>query len=40
MLHRTSVDVGGKYYPTVQAINELEKFKLALNNSMKFLDSK
>ena len=24
MLHRTSVDLGGKYYPTVQAINELE----------------
>lgn len=40
MLHPTSKNLAGNYYPTVEKINELEKFKLALNNSMKFLDSK
>ena len=40
VLHPTSKNLGGNYYSVVEKINELEKFKLALNNSMKFLDSK
>jgi len=33
-------DLNNKFYPIVEKINNLEKFKLAINSSMKFMDSK
>jgi len=40
MLSSNSENIGDKFFPMVEKINSLEKFKGAINNSMKFLDSK
>ena len=40
VLSSNSENIGDKFFPMVEKINELEKFKVAINNSMKFLDSK
>jgi len=39
-LSSDTADLNNKFYPIVEKINNLEKFKLAINNSMKFMDSK
>jgi hypothetical protein len=40
MVSSNSENMGDKFFPMVEKINSLEKFKAAINNSMKFLDSK
>lgn len=40
MVSSNSENMGDKFFPMVEKINSLEKFKVAINNSMKFLDSK
>jgi hypothetical protein len=40
MVSSNSENMGDKFFPMVEKINSLEKFKGAINNSMKFLDSK
>lgn len=39
-LSADSVDMGDKFYPVVEKINNLETFKVSINNAMKFMDSK
>ena len=39
-LSADSVNMGDKFYPVVEKINNLEKFKISINNAMKFMDSK
>lgn len=39
-LSSDTADLNNKFYPMVEKINNLEKFKLAINSSMKFMDSK
>jgi len=39
-LSSDTADLNNKFYPIVEKINNLEKFKLAINSSMKFMDSK
>jgi hypothetical protein len=39
-LSSDTADLNNKFYPIVEKINTLEKFKLAINSSMKFMDSK
>ena len=40
MVSSNSENMGDKFFPMVEKINSLEKFKVAINNTMKFLDSK
>ena len=39
-LSSDTASLNDKFYPMVEKINNLEKFKLAINSSMKFMDSK
>lgn len=39
-LSSDTVSLNDKFYPMVEKVNNLEKFKLAVNGSMKFMDSK
>ena len=39
-LSSDTVSLNDKFYPMVEKVNNLEKFKLAINSSMKFMDSK
>jgi len=39
-LSADTVNLGDKFYPVVEKINNLEKFKVSINNAMKFMDSK
>lgn len=39
-LSSDTASLNDKFYPMVEKVNNLEKFKLAINGSMKFMDSK